>query len=140
MDKMRGPLRSHNDTKTLRKKTLFTSFALFLALFDPLFVADVFVPSELQHRRMAWGVQWGKKKTAGHPICGSVTPETAVKLFQSWPACRTWKCNRKVGHGGPGQNSRESMATPCHTLTSSNGDRCLHPLQTTAHCSPQCSP
>jgi hypothetical protein len=59
------------------------------------------------------GVRCGVSKGVDdgrRPPCGRATPETAVSSFQGWPACRA----RMLGHGRPGLNFRESMATPCN--------------------------
>jgi hypothetical protein len=50
------------------------------------------------HRRTAWGVQKGRRWA---------TPEGR---FRGVPPAGC----RKVGHGGPGWNFRESLVTPCH--------------------------
>jgi hypothetical protein len=39
------------------------------------------------HRRAAWGVQ-GVENSHRLPALQVIVPETAVRLFQGWPACR----------------------------------------------------
>jgi hypothetical protein len=66
----------------------------------------------MTHREqcMAGGVH-GQRTAAGRPPTRGATPETAVKLPQGLPARKAQKGAR---HGGPGQNLKESAATPRH--------------------------
>jgi hypothetical protein len=41
-----------------------------------------------EHTRTAWGVQRGRRQPQAACTCGWATPETVVRLFQGWPACR----------------------------------------------------
>jgi hypothetical protein len=63
------------------------------------------------HIRTAWGVQRGGRR----PQAACLASGPPVKqLLDRFMGCPTIGC-RRVGHGRPGWNFRESMATPCHT-------------------------
>jgi hypothetical protein len=60
------------------------------------------------HRRTAWGVQKGKRRPQATRTSGGTLLKRPYSRLRGGPPT----VRRRVGYGGPGWNSRESMATP----------------------------